>query len=254
MATQTKKFDPRTCEEIYAEVEKKFNAMVELANNDEDIEEARADVEAECAAYNKARIRKEYTKLRQSETPMLDAIKTYSVYGVRLKTTVTENGVRYDIDRRELRLNIKDLEDFCSKTIGADKDWYFKVMKFGYLMALRNASNFGKLKKTLEDNYYVAEEVKAIDLGETPTSNTQTLRLLQTVFDGILFEDNGKGLNKYKVRSDDVAYLDSIWFNKGKASNEIRCPKESAMLNNVVDFIHNVVMGKQYIFTGIKTK
>lgn len=254
MSATTKKVDPRTCEEIYAEMEKKFDAMVELANNGEDIEEAKADLEAECAAYNKARIRKEFTKLRQSETPMLDCIKTYSVYGVRLKTTVKEDVVRYEIDRRELRLDIKDLEDFCSKNIGADKDWYYKVVKFGYLMALRNAANFGKLKKTLEDNYFVADEVKAIDLGGTPTSNTQMLRLLQSVFDGILFEDNGKGLNKYKVRSDDVAYLDSIWFSKGKASNEIRCPAEKAMLNNVVDFIHNVVMGKQYTFSGIKTK
>ena len=88
---------------------------------------------------------------------------------------------------------------------------------------------------------------REIDLGGTPDSNTQICKQLQMVVDAIIYEDNGKGKNLYRVNNHDVAYLLMVYTQRNnKKVCSVRIAKNSYMHKLVLDVMHRILTGKVY--------
>ena len=100
--------------------------------------------------------------------------------------------------------------------------------------------------KQICDSFYMNKLARQIELGETPDSNTAICKQLQQVLDGILYEDNGKGKNVYRVNNHDVAYLLMCYTKRGKKTLSVAVAKNAYMHRLIADVAHRIVTNKAY--------
>ncbi len=178
--------------------------------------------------YNKIVRNEAYQEFMQDENPLIKAIMTLNIPRLKVRTLVNDDGVVTGMDTHDndgnlnIVYKIVDLVDFdkyAGYTLGAEKGWQYKVEKFNQLMCLKVALELGLTKaKTdkIAKTFYLSKVAEKIEMGETPTSNTQALKDLQSVIDSIIYEDNN-GKNKYKATSHDIAYIDHLIAKRGKS-------------------------------------
>ena len=155
-----------------------------------------------------------------------------------------------------------DLRKLC-KHNGFTQDWIFSLEKFNLLLTLRAATElmgvdknadkkkkaeFAAVLKTINDSYYMNEKAKELDMGKTPTSNSQICKQLQMVIDKILFvaSETDPAINTYKANSHDVAYLLMCYTKKGKGALKVVCAKHTYVERLIVEIIHRILTGKVY--------
>ena len=145
-----------------------------------------------------------------------------------------------------------DLLAFC-KRAKLDTDWQYTASKFNQLMCLRAAQELGADVKAIAKSYYLKEAVKQIDMGKTPTSNTQVCKLLQRVIDEMLPNEDADGKPIYKCNNHDVAYLDDLYGRKSsKAKLTVRVSNDNYLRRILVDIAHRLITGTMYGVDGYK--
>lgn len=146
-----------------------------------------------------------------------------------------------------------DLLAFC-KRAKLDTDWQYIVSKFNQLMCLRTAKTLGFSTaeiKALTSSYYLRDLAKQIEMGATPTSNTQVCKQLQRVIDNILPNENGEA--NYKCNNYDVAYLDALYSKKSNKSRlTVRVSNDAFLRRTLVDILYRLVTGGKYGVDGYK--
>lgn len=238
--------------------------------------EVRAEAEAQITAWNTAyfekkfdamaaaeskldEMEKEYiiiaqtelfTELASTEKPMLEAIKrlSYTVIGHKDKKDNDSGIITREIVDKDRQIDLLRLDEFCAKqgkTIAADSKWSHIIQQFNLLMALRAAVDLKLDPKAVSDSYFMSEKAREINLGKTPTSNTQLLKQLQTCVDAIIYEDGEHG-NIYKAKSQDVAFLLLIYTKKGKKALSVATAKHAYMRKIITEVCHCIVTGKSY--------
>jgi len=197
-----------------------------------------------------------YDEYAKKENPVVEIIKAYGyktlghkvVYDKDDKSRITEvNAIEKD---RQI-----DLFAFC-KRAKIDTDWQYIVSKFNKLMCLRAAVELGlntsDIKK-ITSSYYIQEKAKEIEMGKTPTSNTQVCKLLQRVIDEILPNEDAEGKTIYKVNNHDVAYLDDLYGRKSnKAILTVRVSNDAFLRRVLVDIAYRLVTNGKYGVDGYK--
>lgn len=200
-------------------------------------------LETEYAATMRTKV---FDDLGKTENPIKTAIMSpiYTVLKHRIETA-EKVVVGMTIESKEERV---DLYRMC-QYLKLPSTWYRKVERLNQLMCLRTAHELGlsdEAIKTICGSFYMSELARKEDLGETPTSNTQMVKALQKVFDDILFEDNGKGGNIYRVNNHDVAFILKTYTSRGKAALSVRVSKSTNLLKNLMAMMHRVVLDKEY--------
>lgn len=198
------------------------------------------------AAYADCMMTKVFDELAPTTNPMKAAIARYS-YPVLRHKRITDEGVLVGFEIEEVEKQI-DLVRFC-EYIHAPTDWKYLVERFNQLLCLRAAQELKCNRQQIQeicDSYFMSEAARKIDLGETPTSNTQIAKMLQKVFDAILFEDNGKGGNLYRINNHDVAYLLMTYTRKGRKALSVRAARHGDFHKAIMDVMYRVLCGKEY--------
>lgn len=237
-------------EEYKGDVEKsiaEYNAALD-ENNFVKMSQAETALKAAESSYAKTKEEEVFEDLKAEENPVKAAIIKHS-YNIVSHKVNRENG---EITSYELvldKLRQIDLLKFC-KYCSLPTAWQYKVEKFNQLLALRTANDLKLSKakiKQISDSFYMNKLAREIDLGGTPDSNTQICKQLQMVVDAVIYEDNGKGKNLYRVNNHDVAYLLMVYTQRNnKKVCSVRIAKNSYMHKLVLDVMHRILTGKVY--------
>lgn len=184
---------------------------------------------------------------KNAESPILEGVKRYE-YQV-LKHRLNRDGdIITSMDLVEDRTKQIDLVKLC-KFCNLDYLWAYTVEKAGELLCIRTAKEIGMSTdeiKQISKTYRMQKKAMEVELGGTPTSNTQICRLLQKVIDEILFVDDGTGKNVYKCNSHDVAYLLMCYTKRGRKQLSVTVAKSSFLHGLIVDVMHRIVCGLKY--------
>lgn len=224
----------------------KYNVALKAKNLDDmtAIEKAVRDTEAEFANQSQQDM---FSECKKAENPILEGVRRYT-YPI-LKHKMERDGELITgmdlVDDREKQVDLVKLCKFCNlPTL-----WAYKVEKAGELLCIRTAKELGMTTdeiKQIAKTYRMAKAAEEVELGGTPTSNTQICKLLQKVIDDILFEDDGTGKNKYKVNSHDVAYLLMCYTKRGRKQLSVTVAKASFLHGLIVDVLHRIACGLKY--------
>lgn len=199
------------------------------------------------AAYAEVKCVEVFGELAKKENPVEAAVAMHSYLVVSHKVK-RDNGVIVGFEIVEDKSRDIDLVKFC-EYCRVPTLWKYKVERFNKLLALRLANELKMTKaqiKRLCEKFHMSEQARQLELGETPDSNTQICKRLQEIFDEVLFEDNGKGKNTYKVNNHDVAYLLSCYSKRGKKTCSVSVAKTAYMHRLLLDVMHRVVTNKVY--------
>lgn len=202
---------------------------------------AKAEADYAASKYNEV-----CAQLTAQENPLKAAIIQHHYVVLRHKVLRKDGAITgFEVSEREVQV---DLVKFC-KDARLDATWQYTVEKFNQLLAVRAAHELGlsnsEIRK-LKDSFYMNNLARAIDMGNTPDSNTAICKQLQQVIDAILFEDNGKGKNAHRVNNHDVAYLVMSYTRRGKKALSIAVAKNTFVHRLVADVFHRVLTGKVY--------
>lgn len=223
---------------LSAEFEKKVaeaNKLVAKGTN--------AEVEAKLSDLKN--IEKEFLALQEKEvfTTCADVHEALVMHHFTTlgHKVIRESGVMVGVESDDKNVVI-DLKKFCEFK-GFDTAWYFELQSLNKRLALRAAEELGlsvvEVKK-LDDSYAMDSLAKEIDLGKTPTSDTQCVKQMQRVLD-MLSEGEGK------VNGHDLAYL---WMCYGKRSNKnalvVMLSKHRQLMTLLTDVFHRVAIKGSY--------
>ncbi len=204
--------------------------------------------------YAKLAAEAKYAEFTTKDNPIVEIIKarTYTILGHKETRGGTKENPRVmSVDMVEKSRDI-DLLAFCEKA-KLDTNWAFVASRVNQLMCLRAATQLGADVKKIATSYFLRDKVKEINLGKTPTSNTQVCKLLQTVIDEIMPSDMTEGGVAYKVNSHDVAYLDDLYGKKsGKHDLTVRVSNDSFFRRILVDICYRLVTNGKYGVDGYK--
>lgn len=188
-----------------------------------------------------------YDVLEGTGNPMLAAVKVLS-----FETIATKDEKRDDseikvrtIVRKDKRIDLKDLHEKCVGGIGHDKNWIHNIQKLNCLLTARVAKSVDKTYgtetdlKEIYDSYQMSSVARDFDLGKTPTSNTQLLKVLQIMVTQML----GDG---YKATSHDVNYLTNAYSKRSKEARTLKMPSHGAFRDLMMDVCNAIVTGKGY--------
>lgn len=196
-----------------------------------------------------------YDEYAKKDNPIIEILKAYSYKTIGHRETPSKDKdeskriVSVDAVEKERQI---DLLAFC-KRAKLDTDWQYTASKFNQLMCLRAAKELGADCKQIASTYFLQDTVKKIEMGATPTSNTQVCKLLQRVIDEMMPNETNDGKAIYKCNNYDVAYLDDLYGKKsGKAKLTVRVSNDAFLRRILVDIAHRLVTGGMYGVDGYK--
>lgn len=203
----------------------------------------KADVEGRLAEL--ANIEKEYRQIRESEV-FAGLADTHQAITLHHFTTIShkrlsEDGVMAGAEKSEKRVQI-DLKKFC-EVKGLDLTWFYELQALNKRLTLRVAESIGvsaKEMRKINDSYNLEKLAREIELGKTPTSNTQIVAHMQKVLDLL---SPGEG----KVNGHDLGYIMATYTKRNnKKTLSVQCSKHSALLSLMGDVFHRIATGGVY--------
>lgn len=188
-----------------------------------------------------------FDEVAENENPIKAGIIKYW-YPVLSHKNIREDGRVVGIELIEDRMKQIDLIKLA-KYCNIKSDWQYTIEKFNQLLCLRAAHELKLTKAQIEkisNSFYMNKLAKAVEFGETPDSNTQICKQLQKILDEMVFEENGKGKNVFKVNNHDVAYLLMCYTKKGRNALSVATAKHSFVNRLIMDVEHRAILEKQY--------
>lgn len=202
-----------------AEVEGKLTELKNIENDYRAIREK--EVFASCADVHEALVQHHFTTISHKK--------------------ISEDGVMTGIEKSERMVQI-DLRKFCEYK-SLDMGWFYEMQALNKRLTLKAATELGvpaKELKAIDDSYSMDKLAHEIDLGKTPTSDTQCVKHMQKVLDSL---SEGEG----RVNSHDLAY---VWLCYAKKNNKtalrVICSKHTILQSLLMDVFHRVVTGASY--------
>ena len=241
-----------TMQEIKTALESKaldFNAAA-LADDYAKQAKINKDMEPLITAYAK----KSKEAFLESKTSLADAIKapTYRILKIK-DTTDSESGLTTrSIDFADKTIQLNDL---CVKFPDSFrfKNWKAYVEQLNLRLCLLTATKLELPKQQIaeiEEKFRMTNGGKSIDLEGTPTSNTQLLKQLRTVINGIMGEEDITS----KVTSHDVEYLKMVYTSKGRALRSVKTMNSAKLADAILNIMNRVMTGATYSVDYQKSK
>lgn len=209
--------DFNTAAKINTEIEQAVNEYTNIARN-------------EC-----------FARLQAAEDPMLAAIKELSFVTIRSRDTKVGDEkipVRV-IENSEKSIDLLKLHKDAANGIGKNKNWAAMIEKLNFLLTAQKAVELGINPKSINDSYAMSDIARRIDMGKTPTSNTNILKTLQAIVTAMIGEE-------YKATSRDVKFLYSVYSRKNRAALTVSCANHKNMRQYIMEICHRIVEKKTY--------
>ena len=236
--------------ELRAEAEKHVSSFNDATQKGKYEDAMKADTATTEAINEYTAIVREmcFEECKNSDDPMLTAIKTLSYLSIGIKDEKKGDEkvpVRSVIDK-ERQIDLLKLHKYCGK-IGADENWSHIAMKMNFLLTAQKCADLGIDPKGVNDSYAMSEIARDFDMGKNPTSKTNLLKTLQTVVTAML----GDG---YKATSHDVNYLMSVYSKKNRKALTVTCANHRFFRSYIAEACHRIVTGKSYAVDYRKKK
>lgn len=253
MKKTTEKKALRSIADIRTDLETRANAYNAAINADdtkaaelEKLDNETSELEKE---YTRAAFHATALELLDNPAPMLAAATALTFETLKHKDKEDENGIKSrELVTAERPLDFVALESFFTergKKFGAESTWVYKVAAFNRLLCMRTAQSIGADVKTIAEKFATPTQARDIDLGKTPTSNTQLLKQLQMIIDSMLYVEGEKG-NIYKANSHDVGYLLSLYAKKGRGVLSVAAARPKYLEKLIAEILHRIVTEKSY--------
>lgn len=203
----------------------------------------KADVEGRLAEL--VNIEKEYKQIRESEV-FAGLADTHQAIVLHHFNTIShkrlsEEGVMTGVEKSEKRVQI-DLKKFC-EVKGLDLGWFYELQALNKRLTLKVAQSVGvtaQEMRKINDSYNMEKLAREIELGKTPTSNTQIVAHMQKVLDML---SPGEG----KVNGYDLGYVLSCYTKRNnKATLRVQCSKHTMLLSLMGDVFYRIATGGVY--------
>ena len=264
----------RKTEEILVDMERLANeANAVLKEKDESVRDGialkyKSKIDAYAKEYKSAAEHEYYVAvsldaIAKGESAMENIIKEATFFtkiGVIEYDEVTGIASKVVLVKKPVRIDLSSFDRVYSnvsegkKSSAHDERWVYAVSKLNQIFCLDRAAALGLQKSIIEKTYYLKEKAKEIELGKTPTSNTKLLAQVQDTIDMIIYSENKeKGGNSYKVRSQDVAYLKTVY---AKISNKeeltVTVMNDRRFTDALVRSMKRILTGGRYGIDGYK--
>ena len=204
---------------------------------------------------NKSLVRELFVSMRETERPMLTAIETLVVAKVNIREVEDKEtkAIHYEINDGKKLIDLVAFVGVC-RVNGVDAishkgGWQYRAEVVAKLLAARVTKEIGGDEKELMKDFRLSKKAAEAEKKETvPYSNKQLTKELQELVDMILFDDNGEGksLNKYKVTSQDIAFLLALACKPGKNPKTVTMPQGKTIINLITQIINRIVTGDTY--------
>lgn len=186
-----------------------------------------------------------FAELLASEDPMLEAVKRLRYISIRTKTRKEGDEkipVMY-IEDTEKAINLlrlhKAAKDAGKPGIGKNENWYPMIEKLNFLLTAQACVDLRIDPRRVNDSFAMSKIARELDMGATPTSNTQLLVLIQSVVTAML----GDG---YKVTSHDVRFLKKIYTKKSRKALTIVCANHKLLTSYIAEICNRIVTDNPY--------
>jgi len=213
------------------------------------IEAARTKVKEAVDATNEQIRAEYYAEFLEAENPFLTAIMTEFLDVCRLVEKTDKHGVSSaEIKPRKELIDLEAFEKSVpDRRLAVNGQWIFWVEKFAYIVGARATKEIGGNADKYRNAFKLSTTAeKECDVGATPTSNRQMTKQLQKIIDGIVFIDDGKGLNELKAETRDVARIVAVCCRDAKESNNVVMPRTGTIKNLVVKAINRIATNGTY--------
>lgn len=218
-----------------------YNEALNAGKSLEEMSRIEGEIREVESSYAAAKKNMVFASLKATENPVLEGVRLYSyeVLGHKIKR---EDGVVTGVEAstRDKCVDLVDLCSFC----GLPTAWKYRVEKMNLVLATRAAKELGydgvRLRQMI-DSWVLSDLAKREKMGETPMSNAQCVKLLQSVVDAIL-PDQG-----FKCNNWDVAFLLMSHTERDKrAKCAVKVVKGQYLYNVILDVLNRIVTGGQY--------
>lgn len=216
------------------------NAYNEALRNDEyrNREEAETSLNTELKRYRKQKADDVVSALAKEENPVLAAVRMLE-YPVLKARKVREDGVETGIELVEQNVRV-DLVKVC-EAAGLPTAWQYKVEYLGLVMAIRIAKDLNNpvIARAMKTDYRMKDLARKLINGETPTSNTQVVKLVQDIKDEILPESG-------KVNNHDIKYLENVMSRAGREAKTVQLGGTKQMHGFFLDMMNAIITESGY--------
>ena len=236
----------------------------ELTALEDQLKDATADAKNEQKAIV-------YADLLKSSNPMLEAARMYSysypAYKLAKEGSVVTGAEPCNkttpISPVELTGRItqiartKDCPFEKGGIVGSGHSWEYKAEKLAYMLTYRTIKNMdgdSEAVKEFKKSYAIRDLAAREKLGETPTSTTQLVKVLQSIIDLMVWVPNDKGGNSVKVNGRDANYLLALFEKPGRAPGVVEVLKGNKIKDYIFTVSHMVITGKAYEVKYAKKK
>lgn len=201
-------------------------------------EDAETNLNAELKRYRKQKADDVIAMLAKDENPILAAVQTLE-YPVLKAKKVREDGVETGIELVESNVRV-DLVKVC-EAAGLPTAWQYKVEYLGLVMAIRIAKDLNNptIARAMKTDYRMKDLARRLANGETPTSNTQVVKLVQDIKDEIL---PGSG----KVSNHDIKYLENVMSRAGREAKTVQLGGTKQMHGFFLDVLNAIITESGY--------
>lgn len=223
------------------------NVNTAIATNDHQLIDTTKDAAKKAVeAYNAERKRQIYAVIRGTDNPILTALTIGKIEEMRFTVKKTKAGEVADTSWSEDTIDIVEIEDAFGGKISHNGQWRYWAEKLTllFVQAVAGDIEYGN-RKDIIGGINISKEAQGCDIGVTTVSTTNVTRELQYVLDGLIFHDNGKGENQYKVYKKDARYVEMSMTSR-KRRMTIATGKGSLMRKLVTDVAHRIVTNGQY--------
>lgn len=185
-------------------------------------------------------IEKEYRAIRESEV-FAGLVDTHQAIELHHFTTighkrVTDEGRMTGVEKADRTVQI-DLKKFC-EVKGFDLGWFYELQALNKRLTLRVANNIGVSAaemKRIDDSYSMDKLASEIQLGKTPTSDTQVVKHMQRVLDML-------SPNEGKVNGHDLGYVMACYTKRNnRAALRVQCSKHTLLMSLMGDVFFRIV-------------
>lgn len=243
----------KTLSELLIEAENQKKTLNEAVLSDKfsEIGKAKEAMDKAVKDYNDLAIISDFITLRSMASPMKSAIEQLNIATISSKENRSKDSeiITYSLEPAVRQIDLVAFDEFCQREkmeIAHDRLWHHNVDKFCLLVTYKVFKDLGNDTKKLEETYSISKVAKDIDMGKTPTSNTQILKQLQTIVDTIIFEtEDGSDKNIYKVTTHDANYIIATMTKRGK-SGTVVTPRPQTMHTLIMDVLHRIITNTDY--------
>lgn len=222
-----------------------------------DVDKKLETIQEEIKNLNGDKMRETFTGLAKTSEPVKNAIIQLNFDIVKLKATKDKDTdlVTYSLEDAKKQIELLKFAEFVAKSEFAEENWRFKVEKFNQLITFKAVKDLNGKMEEIKKSFYISKLADAVEMGKTPTSNTQVLKNLQTVVDAIIYEEkDGKAdVNMYKAKSHDAEYIIKLMCKRGD-SGKVVMPKVATMHTLIMDVLHRIVLDLDYKIEYTKRK